>query len=392
MSVPTLLLLFHLLVVGEILTGSRRLTFLRDQPVPPETCPHPSVTLIAAARDEAVALPESLAALRRIAYPNLRFILVDDRSSDATGAILTAVAAQDRRFSILRIESLPDGWLGKNHALWQAAQSADSDLLLFTDADVIFSSDSLSRAVTCLQQDGLDHLAVTPEVRMPTGLLNLFGLTFGFFFALFTRPWRAGSSRSRCHIGIGAFNLVRTTSYRAVGGHQRIALRPDDDLKLGKILKYAGYRQQLALGTGLISVCWYNNWRELLRGLEKNLFAGTEYRIWLSLGSVLCLLAGWFWPYLGLLASSGSAQLVYLVCVALISLQVADGARRYGGRRWYVLGFPLTVLLLAGITLRTLMNNLLRGGITWRDTFYPLDELRRNRIDPPFRSGPPDPG
>ncbi len=205
-------------------------------------------------------------------------IVVNDRSEDQTGDILDEMSTADSRLEILHLQDLPEGWLGKNHALWQGSLKATGELLLFTDADVVMTPDTLTRAVSYFQAEQLDHLAATPEARMPSLFLNMFGVTFGFFFGIFTRPWKVSDPKSHCHIGIGAFNLVKAESYLQAGGHKTIALRPDDDLKLGKILKQQGSRQQLIYGAGLISVEWYASIRELVLGLEKNVFAGTDYR------------------------------------------------------------------------------------------------------------------
>jgi hypothetical protein len=83
------------------------------------------------------------------------------------------------------------------------------------------------------------------------------------------RPWKAKDPASSNFIGIGAFNLVTAEAYRASGTHRVIAMRPDDDIKLGKILKKAGYRQEMVLGTGLVNVEWYSSLRELIDGLIK---------------------------------------------------------------------------------------------------------------------------
>lgn len=112
------------------------------------------------------------------------------------------------------------------------------------------------------------------------GLLDLFALYFGLMFTLYLRPWSARDPQSAAHVGIGAFNMIRATAYRAAGGHMPIRLRPDDDLKLGKPLKQAGFRQDFVAGRGLVAVDWYAAWRQVRDGLMKNLFAGTEYRTW----------------------------------------------------------------------------------------------------------------
>ena len=372
-------LLCYSLIALEVLPGSRRIPMLM-QVEPRLPCPAPKVSLIAAARNEERNLNQALQSLLRLDYPNLELILVDDRSEDATGAILERLAGEQPQVRVLHIEELPPGWLGKNHALWIGSQQASGELLLFTDADVVLAPQVLQHAVTQLESGALDHLALTPDARMPSAFLNMFGLAFGLIFAIFTRPWRAGDPSSPCHIGIGAFNLVRAEAYRQVGGHRTIALRPDDDLKLGKILKRAGYRQQLLYGCGLVAVEWYESIPQLIHGLEKNAFAGTDYRIWQALGGAVVLLASSVWPYAALLLTQGPSWWLALATVALINLLLIDSAHRQGSPLWHALGFPLATALFAYILVRTTLLNLWQGGITWRGTFYSLEELRRNRI------------
>lgn len=373
------LILVHALIGLEVVRGARRVEFLRD--IAPLICDEaPSVTLIAAARDEERNLRAALQSLLALDYPALQLILVNDRSSDRTGQILDELAAGDARLEVVHVQELPEGWLGKNHALWEGSRRARGELLLFTDADVLMAPDTLRRAVHYLQTQRLDHLAATPETRMAGGFLNLLAATFGFFLGLFTRPWKAVDPRSACHIGIGAFNLVRAAAYRASGGHRRIALRPDDDLKLGKIIKQQGGRQRLVYGDGLIGVEWYASVREMVVGLEKNVFAGFDYQPWRVLGAVLFLGAAVICPYLALLFTRGAAWWLYAADVFLLSLIVADGLRRHGYRSWQALVFAPAAACLAYIFLRAMILTLRRGGIAWRGTFYPLNELRKNRV------------
>lgn len=374
-----IILITYVLIGLEVAIGSRKILFLRDiSPVLPAS--PLSVSIIAAARNEERNIRAALQSLLALNYPHLQLLIVDDRSEDDTGAILDEMAAGDPRLEIVHISDLPRGWLGKNHALWVASQQASGELLLFTDADVMMTPDTLARATNYLQQEGIDHLAATPEARMPSLFLNMFGAAFGLFFGIFTRPWKASDPSSRCHIGIGAFNLVRSETYRQVGGHQSIALRPDDDLKLGKIIKKAGFRQRLTYGTGLISVEWYSSVRQLILGLEKNVFAGTDYRLWLAICGVLFQLVASLWPYLALAVTQGTTLAVYSAAVIVISMIVADGARFHGFSPWYALGFPLTAGLFTFIIARSVICNLTKGGIVWRGTFYPLAELRKNRV------------
>ncbi len=373
------ILLLWVLAAVDLLRGSRRLHFLRDIRPALAAAP-PRVSVIAAARNEARNLRQAIGSLLALDYPEIEFILVNDRSEDATGAILEELAAADRRLRVVHVAELPPGWLGKNHALWIGSRQATGELLLFTDADIVMAPSALARAVTFLQQEGLDHLAATPETRMPGVFLNMFAASFILFFSLYFRPWQARVAKSRAHIGIGAFNLVRAAAYRQVGGHATIRLRPDDDLKLGKILKQGGFRQDVVYGAGLLGVEWYASVRELIRGLEKNAFAGADYRISTVLWGAALNLTASVWPYLALFATGGATRVVYAAVVAVITIVFIASAGFHGTRRWYAVGFPLTAALFIFILLRTMVLNLARGGITWRGTFYPLAQLKANKL------------
>ena len=372
-------LLGTLLIAAELLLGERRLQPLGATPGN-GSGPWPLVSIIVAVRNEERHLQAAITSLLQLDYPHYELIVVDDRSEDGTPEILKRLTGDFPRLKSLRIDVLPDGWLGKNHALWQGSCGARGELLLFTDGDIIMEETVLSRAVTRLQSEGLDHLALTPRMTMPGTILPILGLTFIFFFGLFTRPWRAADPQSSCHIGIGAFNLLRSSTYQAVGGHQTIALRPDDDLKLGKIIKNGGFRQNVAYAPEFLAVEWYASLGEAIRGLEKNAFAGCDYRVGMVVGGVVVQLIFGLWPYLALLATEGATRGVNLFIVLIFTALLMRGATLHGERRRFAWGFPLGLCLFSWILLRTMILNLYQGGIVWRGTFYPLDQLRRNRI------------
>ncbi|MDO9081520.1 MAG: glycosyltransferase family 2 protein, partial [Desulfuromonadales bacterium] len=301
-----------LLIAVELLWGEQRLLPLRAAPGDGPG-PWPLVSIVVAVRNEERHLHAAVTSLLRLAYPAYELIVVDDRSDDHTPVILAELAAHSPQLKVLRVEMLPAGWLGKNHALWQGSCQADGEFLLFTDGDIIMEETVLTRAVNRLQSEGLDHLALTPRMTLPGTLLPILGLAFIFFFGIFTRPWRAADPKSPCHIGIGAFNLLRSSVYRAVGGHQTIALRPDDDLKLGKIIKRGGFRQNVAYAPEFLAVEWYASLGEAIRGLEKNTFAGCDYRVGMVLGGVAVLLTFGLWPYLALVLTEGAVWGVNLL-------------------------------------------------------------------------------
>ena len=305
---------------------------------------------------------------------------MDDRSSDGTGAILDRMAAEHPRLRVIHLSTLPAGWLGKNHALARGAAVATGEWLLFTDADVVLHSETLARAAGFVTRERLDHLAVAPELSMPSALLDLFAGTFALFFAQYAQPWKARDPKSPRHIGIGAFNFVRASAYRAAGGHEPIAMRPDDDLKLGKLLKLHGFRQDLLFGRGMISVQWYGSLGEAVRGLEKNAFAGVDYSVAAVVTSALALLVLCVWPFAALLLTSGTTRLLNAGTVAVILALYAGSTRASGSNPLLGIGFPFGTLLFIYIVVRAAWLALRNDGIDWRGTHYPLSELRANRI------------
>jgi cellulose synthase/poly-beta-1,6-N-acetylglucosamine synthase-like glycosyltransferase len=371
-------LLLHLATAVRILHGNRSIRFLKD--LPPLVGALPRVSILIPARNEERNLEEALRSVLALDYENLEIDVIDDRSTDRTGEILDRMAAAEPRLRVVRVRELPAGWLGKNHALWLGAEKATGDFLLFTDADVVLEPSSLRRAVQVMVADGLDHLTASPEIARPSVLFELFIGAFSLFFALFTRPWKAKDPRSPHYVGIGAFNLVRATAYRAVGGHRTIAMRPDDDLKLGKLLKTRGFRQEFVFGQGALRVEWYTSVRELIQGLMKNAFSGVDYRVRVVAVATVIQLAVFVWPFLALLLIPGAARWLNLASVLTLVGLCWINAPLAGVRRWHGVGFPLATLLFLYILWRATLLTLWNDGIDWRGTHYPLAELRANKI------------
>jgi cellulose synthase/poly-beta-1,6-N-acetylglucosamine synthase-like glycosyltransferase len=372
-------LVLYTLSATAMYFGNRRITLLSDVP-PLERSPAPTVSVIVAARDEERGLEQALTSVLGQDYPAYEVIAVNDRSTDGTAAILERMTRANDRLRIVSVSDLPPGWLGKNHALHLGAAQASGEFLVFTDADVVMDSTVLSRALHYTLQHRIDHLAISPRVVLHGFLLNALLGMFTLSFNGFVQPWKARDPNSSKHIGMGAFNLVRAAVYRALGGHEAIRMRPDDDMKLGKLIKGRGYNQDFVVGGSLISVEWYSSLRAMIGGLTKNMFAGADYRLSAAVGSVAALFLIYVWPFFALLATGGSVRVVNALVVLTVLMAFAVAAGYVNISRVCTLALPLAALLLAWIILRSTAVTLWNGGIEWRGTRYPLKELRANKV------------
>lgn len=378
-----LLLVFALLTFSaavvlavQLVLGLRSLPRLADaSPVLPGRAPR--LTIVVAARDEVRQIAAALVTLLEQDYPSFEVVAVDDRSSDGTGAILDRVAEEHETLRVVHVTELPEGWLGKTHAVQRGAELATGELILFTDADVMMRPDAVRRAVSLMESSGADHLAVAPRVHTggpwATMTLNMFLVLFSMAF----RPWKARDPDSRHHIGIGAFNLVRAEAYRAVGGHRSLALRPDDDVRLGRLLKAAGYRQEAASGRDAVRVEWYPSLRAMARGLRKNAFAVVDYRMSVVVAATLLPVIFAFWPVLALVLTSGPVWWLNAGVVAVGVITTGATARGHGVPLWTALTYPLGSLLLLWIVWAAALRVVVTRSVEWRGTEYSLDELRR---------------
>lgn len=365
--------------VGGAITyalGVRRIPSLEGaEPLPDASLP--SLTIVAASRNEAERVEEGARSLLRQEYPGARVLLVNDRSTDATGEILDRLAREDPRLTVVHLAALPEGWIGKPHALHVAAFEARTEWILFTDGDIQLAPDTARRALSIAIRERADHVAIAPDLLVDTITEAMFVGFFVIAFNLSQRPWNARDPRSRDSIGVGAFNLVRREAYERAGGHARIRYDMIDDLSLGRILKRSGARQLFVAHAGRVRAKWHAGARGLIRGVEKNAFASLEYRAIPAFGAVLVQLALTLGPVVGWFLPGPVAKVATLTSWAGIVACYALASREVRIRPWHAALMPAGGLLFAVAILHSTVKVLARGGVDWRGTHYPLAELRR---------------
>lgn len=363
------------------LGGVEDLTDLKWERAAPEG--EPGLVVVVPARDEEANIAQTLDALMRQEYKALFVAAVDDRSDDETGEIMDGFARKFAdRVGVLHVKQLPEGWLGKTHAMQKAVEATESEWVLFTDADVLFSPSSLRRALAYAVREQADHLVVMPTMQVRTwgeGVVLGFFQTFGLWV---TRPWKVADARAtRDAIGVGAFNLVRRAALEEIGGLEPQRMTVLEDITLGRRMKLAGKRQRVAFAPGLVLVHWAEGAKGLVRVMSKNLFSAFNFR------AGLALLAG-MWvvlTYVAPVAMLGWKPtllpgLTVGVCVVVVY-------RLYSQWSWIPAKFAWTLPVGAAVFCWAMVRSVAvvwrDGGVKWRGTVYKTGELRK--WNSPFR-------
>jgi glycosyltransferase involved in cell wall biosynthesis len=343
---------------------------------------NPRVSIIVPACDEAADIEATLAHLLALEYDNYEIIAVNDRSTDRTGEIMekVAVTAPPGRLQIIHITELPAAWMGKPHAMWSASNMAHADWLLFTDGDVLFKPDALRRALAYAEAEHADHLVLFPRMIMKYPGEKMMVAFFQTLFVFGHRPWKVADPKTKDHMGVGAFNMIRRPVYDALGTYQALRFEVLDDMKLGKVVKNAGYAQRNVFGADLVSIRWAKGPWGVVDNLTKNFFALMSFQWPRALASCLVLAFLNLGPFAGIWFAHGWQRLGYTIALfSMFSIYVGM-SRKSDIPPYYFVLHPVSTALFVYTMLRSTFLTLGRGGVAWRGTFYPLEELRKGMV------------
>jgi len=269
------------------------------------------------------------------------------------------------------------------HALDRGVAAATGEWLLFSDADVFVGCGALRRAVAYALAEDLDMIALVPEFRTGSLLVDAAWADFMRALALLVDPKAVLDPRRRAVIGSGSFNLVRRSAFESTPGFEHLRLETGDDVALGKMVKDAGGTVAMVNGRGLASVAIYRSVGEYLRGVEKNGSSLADRPFAVILAVFALLLAIEYAPLVATLlgAIGGPVWLLALGSASLaLTTAVFCSALWVNTRTWAAgLLWPAGIALMVFGVARSAYLAHRRGGVMWRDTFYPLEQLHEGR-------------
>ncbi|MGC9348152.1 MAG: glycosyltransferase [Anaerolineae bacterium] len=357
------------LTIIAFITIVNVLTFPRMDEAPlPTRCP--SVSVLIPARNEADIIGSTLRRLLEQDYPNLEVIVLDDASTDGTTSAALAAAGGDDRLRVIQGAPLPEGWLGKNWACHQLGQAATGEILIFTDADVIWAPIAVARLVGEMEKRGGDlqtvwptQITVTWTERLVVPLMAFVIVGYLPLLAVHHIPWPIFAA------AMGQCLAFRRTAYDAVGGHAAVRDSIIEDVTFAKEIKRLGGRLRVADGGNVICCRMYHNWHEVANGFAKNILAGHGDSIPFLLLSWafhwLLWLLPWIWLILGAVTQTPWwpwwPLLLIGLGVGVRALTAAFSRQRVRDALW----MPVSTLLMAVIATRSIWWRLRYGGPRW---------------------------
>ncbi len=321
-----------------------------------------SVSILIPVRNEIDNLPETLKGILAQSAPNVDIILLDDESTDGTSEFLEPYANQGA-IRLIQGQILPEGWGGKNWACHQLSQVATGELLIFTDADVFWESDTLDSLLEFMESKKADFVSVWPRQLTKTFFEGLTvpiidNILLGWlpYLGVAYVPLGAFSA------GNGQLMMWRRDCYDKVGGHEAFKDEVLEDVRMGQAAKAVASKVALAVGGDMISTRMYRSREDVLNGFSKNILAAhNSSRIFLVLSIFMTSLSSSFSWILALLNP------LWLVPACLSLLVRFLSCIKTGRNVWE---FPLQALVCVPLILIAKRALSAKGGYSWKARQY----------------------
>lgn len=350
----------------------------------------PALTVYVAAHNEAARIGSCLNRLLDQNYPDLRIVVVNDRSEDDTSAVVRSVMATDDRVGLVEVLELPDGWIGKTHALAVATRDASSDYLLFVDCDCRLVPGAIAAIMEKAISDRLDFVSLWPMLDLASPSEKLITPAVSWLLGFYTLLGsKSASDGSQVVLGNGQFMLFSRDAYVRIGGHAAVQAELAEDSIMARHVEQMGLRRWVGWGKGIYLSTRDNSFATTANATTR-VVIGSLVKPWRVLCSVHIVMGGTASPlYLGLPAAAAAVfvwpqypQLVWIATAACVHLV----AMRFCIRRLFkmtflkcpsILSFALGGLVAAMVVQKAYWVIIGRGTVRWGKTDY---RVRGSRI------------
>jgi Glycosyl transferase family 2 len=379
--VAGLVVLGGALIVSALLAWNLRLFRV----APPALTDGPFLSILIPARNEALGIERTVRSACAQRYPHVEVVVLDDASTDSTGAILDRLAVGMERLRSVPGEPLPPGWAGKAWACWQlGSRHARGEWVLFVDADVHLEPDAVGRALAAAHQARVDFVSAFPrELVASPGEALLVPLIYLLLLSYLPLALIRRVSMPAMSAGCGQLMLARRRAYLEAGGHAAVPATLHDGIMLARRMKQQGFAVGVFDGQDIAACRMYHGFRATWRGFARNAYEALgspgALAVIVGLNAALFVLPFVAWPG-ALIGDARGAAVVWGLSAAVALAIRTVLTTRFGGPRWTIAATPLAVALMIAIQVHSYLNHVMGRSIVWRGRSYPgAVPTRRNR-------------
>jgi len=339
----------------------------------------PLVSIMVPARNEAENIKMCVTSLLKQDYANIEILVLDDNSTDDTSLIVKRIAEKDSRVKLITGKPLKDGWIGKSYACHQLAKHARGRYFLFTDADTLHFKNAVSSTIGCLIKNKLDALSAIPKQIM-VGIHERLVVTWVHFGILSLLPLiliKKSKYPLFCTAN-GQCMLFKREVYRKIGGHKSIKTKILEDIHISKQVKRHGYRFMLFDGSKNIYCRMYRNFRGLIKGFSKFMFAAFDFKVFNIAVVILFISVIFLFPFiflpLGILLFNWPYPIVNLIIIQIfivLTMRIIL-AIRLNNRILDTFLHPVSMVYIILLCINSVLQTKFGEGAYWKDRGYDI--------------------
>jgi len=339
----------------------------------------PLVSIMVPARNEAENIKMCVTSLLKQDYANIEILILDDNSTDDTSLIVKRIAEKDSRVKLITGKPLKDGWIGKSYACHQLAKHARGRYFLFTDADTLHFKNAVSSTIGCLTKNKLDALSAIPKQIM-VGIHERLVVTWVHFGILSLLPLiliKKSKYPLFCTAN-GQCMLFKREVYRKIGGHKSIKTKILEDIHISKQVKRHGYRFMLFDGSKNIYCRMYRNFRGLIKGFSKFMFAAFDFKVFNIAVAILFISVIFLFPFiflpLGILLFNWPYPIVNLIIIQIfvvLTMRIIL-AIRLNNRILDTFLHPVSMLYIILLCINSVLQTKFGEGAYWKGRGYDI--------------------
>ncbi len=350
----------------------------------------PPVAIVVPARDEAGVIVATMRSLLAQDYPGrFQVILVDDASTDGTGALARALqdpgapagaqptssapgrTYQGQPLRVVDGTPPPAGWSGKLWAVAQGiAEAGDAEMLLLTDADIVHDPRHLSALVARTEQDGLDLVSEMVALACNSTAEHALVPAFVYFFQLlYPFAWVNDPLRATA-AAAGGTMLIRRRALQRIGGIAAVRGALIDDVALARVVKRGG-RIWLGHSDLARSVRPYPGFAEIWRMVARTAYVQLRYSPLLLTATTLGMALTFVVPPASALFGHGMARAFGVLAWGAMAWSYLPTLRRFDRSPAWAVALPAVALFYMAATIGSALDHYRGQGVRWKQRVYP---------------------